>query len=289
MVDPLQPDAADPSARDNWILHTAMARILRQIVSALETQGIPVLPVKGIVTAHALYDDVASRPIGDIDLRIPRRHFRQAVRIAQSHGWKPRTESPVLWNAMLEIDGCEVDIECSLGPPGLCAVSVEDVIHRAHRAVEPLGFSHLQPELTDHALILVLNAFKDGLHPTPWSLEDLRRIARHELFDVDLLIARAREGRVVSALWVVADWLVEMHGAAEWRAVRDGIGSRPPSARVAQVYGYVQRRGWPPKPALLATAGAADDLLGCASGLALAAAGVVRRRCIRGFRLLGGT
>jgi hypothetical protein len=282
MVDPSQPRVDPTSVRSNWMRHAYAAHILQQVTSAFEAHGIPVLPVKGILTAHALYEDVAKRPIGDIDLRIPRRHFRQAVRIAQSRGWnQPNPESPVLWTSMRKVAGWEVDIECTLGPPGLCTLSVEDLIRRARRSIEPFGFLHLQPELNDHALILAINAFKDGLRPMPWALEDLRRIARHESFDVDLVVQRAREGRIASALWIVAEWLVEMHRAAEWRVVRDRIGSHPPSARVAEAYAYVQRRGWPPKPGLLATAASGDNLLGCTSGLALAVAGIVRGRCVR--------
>lgn len=275
------------SARANWVRHTLAPHVLERVSSALEAAGIPVLPVKGVVTAHLLYDDVSSRPIGDIDLRIPRRCFRRAVRVATAHAWSPHTEVPVLWTAMLKVDGWEVDIECTLGPPGLCALSVEDVLRRAHYAVEPYGFPHLQPELNDHALMLVLNAFKDGLRPRPWAIEDLRRIAMHPGFDADVIVTRARAGGIVSALWIVADWLVEAHAAAEWGAVRDRIGPRPPSKRVARSYGYVQGRGWPPKPGLLATAGASDDLLGSASGLALAAVGVLRGRCVRALRTVG--
>jgi hypothetical protein len=288
MVDPSPPCVDPPSgARINWMRHASARGVLQQVTSAFEERGIPLLPVKGIITAHALYDDVAARTISDIDLRVSRRHFRQVPRIARSLGWSTETPGPVLWQTVLKVGGWEVDVECTLGPPGLCALSVENLIRRAHRCVEPFGFPHLQPELNDHALILVINAFKDGLYPMPWALEDLQRIATHEHFDAEIVVARASEGRVASALWIVADWLVEAHGAGEWRAVRDRIGSHPPSARVARTYGYVRRRGWPPKPGLLATAGSADSPFGCASGLALALAGIVRGRCIRALRKVG--
>jgi len=282
----MPPPIAAPPARTTWIRHVAAPSTLQRVVSALESEGIPVLPVKGILTAHVLYEDIAARPIGDIDLRLPRGRFRTAVRVGRAHGWAPQTVSPRLWEAMLKVDGWEVDIECTLGPPGLCALSVEDVLERAQRSVEPFGFPHLQPELNDHALILVLNAFKDGLRPMPWALEDLRRIARHAQFDPQALVSRARQGRVVSALWVIATWLADEHGAPEWRDVRARIGPSPPSVRVDRVYAWVRRRGWPPKPGLLVTAGASDGLRGCASGLALAAAGITRARFLRTLQKL---
>ncbi len=153
---------------------------------------------------------------------------------------------------------------------------VEELIIRAHSVGEP--FTHLEPELHDHALILVLNLFKDGLRYMPWSLEDLRRIVRQEQFDAEVLVSRAREGHVLSALWIVADWLSERESGDEWRLVRERVGHRPPSTRVAAVYRYVLARGWPPKPGLLTVATSNDRAMQSALGLALAVAGLARRR-----------
>jgi hypothetical protein len=275
------PDLDPAEARVNWLRHIAAPGVFREVLSAFEARGIPVLPVKGVVTAHRLYEDVAARPLGDIDLRIPRRCFQEVIAVAKARAWTANTDGPVLWNALLKVDGTEVDVECTLGPPGLCALSVDDVIVRARRVVEPFGFPHLEPEMNDHAIVLVINAFKDGLWPMPWALEDLRRIARHPEFDAEIMVGRARAGRVASALWIVADWLGHDHDLVEWREVRDRVGPRPPSPRVARAYGYVRRRGWPSRAGFLATAASNDDLRGCVSGLVLAAAGIVRGRAVR--------
>ncbi len=258
--------------------HATVPLILGKIASAFEAENIEILPVKGVLTAHLLYDDVALRPLPDIDLRIRRRDFRKAVGIARDRGWNPRTDSPVLWTALLSVDGWEVDVEATVGPPGLCALRVEDLLQRAQRCVDPLGIAHWEPEVNDHALVLALNAFKDGLGIMPWALEDLRRIPRHPRFDEDVLVLRAREGRVASALWIVADWLAERHGDVEWCAIRERVGPRPPSLRVARVYEALQERGWGAKPGLLVAAGGSDEGCRCAGGLALATAGIARRR-----------
>jgi hypothetical protein len=144
-----------------------------------------------------------------------------------------------------------------------------------------LVYEHLRPELNDHALILVLNAFKDGLRPTPWALEDLRRIVRHEQFSGEVLVYRAREGCITSALWLVADWMAEEHHAEEWREVRDRIGPCPPSERVQRVYGVWRRHGQPAKPGLFVTASSGDGAWRCSTGLVQAAAGVIRGQALR--------
>jgi hypothetical protein len=269
----------DPSAaRTNWMRHAAAPWMLRQVASAFEAEGIPILPVKGVLTAHLLYEDAAARPLPDIDLRVRRRDFAGALRIARARGWGAQTRSPVLWSAMLKVDGIEVDLEASIGPPGLCALRVEDVFDRATECVAPFGFRHRQPAITDHTLILVLNAFKDGLCPMRWAVEDLIRIVDHPELDTEDLLARAREGRISSALWIVADWLARDHDAAGWRAIRDRVGPRPPSRRVMSAYAFLLRGGFRPKPALFVTAASSDDGWRGASGLVLAAAGIVRRR-----------
>jgi putative nucleotidyltransferase-like protein len=272
---------ADPHVhRTTWLRHLAARAVVSQVGSELAAASIPFVLVKGIVTAHALYDDPAARPIGDVDLRITPRYFSRAVRLARARGWYARPDM-IRWQALWKVDGWEVDVKAALGPPGLCTISVEDVLRRAERHVEPFGFVHLWPELNDHALILVLNAFKDGLRLTPWALEDLRRIVRHERFSRDALVSRARQGRVGSVLWVVADWMAENHSAREWREIRDLVGLHPPSERSRLVYAVWRQRGQPPKPGLFVVASSGDNVWRCAVGLAHAVTGAIQGRALR--------
>jgi hypothetical protein len=259
-----------------WARQQVAHDVFRRFKEALDRAGVRVLPVKGIVTGRLLYGDPAERPIPDIDVRIVPRDLPTVVAIARGHGWRPRTDSPRLHEVVVEVDGWEIDVECALGPPGLCATTIEQVLGRA--SVKDRPFTHFEPELHDHALLLVLNSFKDGLRPMPWSLEDLRRIVRQEAFDASLLIQRANEGAVLTALWLVADWLSDHVGALEWRAIRERIGPRPPSSRVAGVYRFVEKRGWSPKLGLVATAMSSDATWRSSVGLGLAALGIARRR-----------
>ena len=276
-----EPPVESLSTPENWLRHVAARSVLQRVTCTFEAHGIAVLPVKGIVTACVLYEDCALRPLGDIDIRISRRDFRRAIQLAEALGWKPRTDAPTLWTATLKLDSWEVDIEGTLGPPGLCALSVDDLLSRAESHVEPLGFEHRRPELNDHALILVINAFKDGLRLLPWAAEDLRRIVCHKRFDPDTLIARARQARLLSALWIVADWLATNHGVSDWRVVCDRLGPEPQNKRVTSFYRFAQGLQWPPKMGLVTIACGSDSDARCVAGLAFAAAGVARRRVLR--------
>lgn len=276
-----------PDSRGVWLRHQVAAAAFRKLGSDLGTRGVVTLPVKGFVTARILYRDIASRPMADLDLRMRPRDFSRARRVAREQGWVERI-GPTLWSVVWTVNGFPVDIKCALGTPGLCAISVDDLLLRAYRCTGPLGFPHLEPELNDHALILVLNALKDGLRPKPWSLEDLRRIVRHERFDADTLVKRAREGRVASAVWIVADWLAKAHDVFEWGDVRNRIGARPPSERAARMYAQWQRMGSPPKPGLFVVASASDDPWRAVAGIGYAAAGVARSRALRAAKRIAG-
>src|SRR5262249_43094813 len=155
----------------------------------LGRQSISLLPVKGIITARTLYDDVSDRPIRDVDIRIRRRDFPRAVRIGLAQNWH-KQHVALLGQVLWQVDGIEVDVKSELGPPGLGALSMDEVLARAEERVEPLGFAHLEPEWNDHALLLVLNVFKDGLRSAAWAIEDLRRTPKHPDFDAGLLVDR---------------------------------------------------------------------------------------------------
>jgi hypothetical protein len=258
-----------------WARHVVAGAALRTVATELSSQGIPVLPVKGIVTAATLYDHVAERPIQDVDVRLRRVDYRRAVCVARARGWHKK-HVVLLGQVLWLVDGIEFDVKSELGPPGLCALSVDSVIERAVLRTGSLGFPHLEPEWNDHALILVLNVFKDGLSSAPWAIEDLRRATAHPEFDPRVLIARARVGRVATALWIVSDWMAQRQGAPVWRAIRDGLGARPPSRRAADVYALWLRLGRRRRVAHFMVPIATDGGWRSVAALGMASAGLLR-------------
>jgi hypothetical protein len=170
----------------------------------------------------------------------------------------------------------DVDVKCAMGPPGLCALSIDEAIGRAESCVEPFGFAHLEPDMNDHALMIVLNVFQDGFRTAPWAVEDLRRVVRQGAFNAQTLVDRAIAGRVTTALWITADWLSETQGAPEWRRVRERIGRHPPSPRAARSYAVWRRFGSPRRVGHFVLPTLCDDAWGVAAGLAQATAGLAR-------------
>jgi hypothetical protein len=225
-----------PGARDIWAIHVTARRALEVVVRGFERRGIDVLAVKGVVTAHVLYADPAERLMGDVDLRIRPRDFRRAARVARDEGWEVAQWKPAYGAFVLFVEGLgvSVDIESVIGAPGLCGLSIDEMLSRSTRGMA--GMDVRVPEIHDHAVLLAVNVFKDKLTRTSQhAREDVRRIAEAKGFDADRFVARAREAKVAGIAWIVADWMVCENRSDAWARIRAELGGesgpRPTYAR----------------------------------------------------------
>ena len=217
------------------------------------------LPVKGILTARLFYADPGERPIQDVDLRVRPQDLNRVRGIGERAGWRLVSRSRAYGTLGFEVLGFLVEFESHVGPPGLCALRVEDMLRRATRQSGGLGIAHLEPELHDHALHLCVNAFKDKLvDALPWAVRDLELLPGCEGFSPKILATLAREVGAATIVWIVATWLARTRGPMAWDAVRDELGRSAPRP----VYRAVFERALQAKPArrgwlrLLARAGA---------------------------------
>src|SRR5258708_7564750 len=122
-----------------WAHHVVHLRAARTFIEACEADGIPVLPVKGIVTAYTLYDDPAERAISDVDVRIRPRDYERVGQLARRRGWRFVEVKRAYKNYVLEVEGVLVDVECHVGPPHVCSLRIEDMLARSTRSTI-LGF-----------------------------------------------------------------------------------------------------------------------------------------------------
>lgn len=255
-----------------WVTHEVARERLRDVVGTLEGAGIPVVPVKGVVTAYTLYADVAERPMSDIDLRLRVRDMRRAVALARKLGWPIQAHTPRLWQAEIAFPACPVDLEATLGPPGLCALAVDELLERSVVGTR-FGFRCREPSLHDHALVLCINAFKDMLEPADWALEDLDRILRLPGFRAEELCRLARRAQVVTAVAIVMAWLLERRGNPVCSAILRGFEPMPRRA-LASGYRWIARhRMLAPYDALVLPSIASDSRMRAMHGLGVAAYG----------------
>ena len=86
----------DPRLREEVELATALSRqrggahelATRAILDSLEAAGIRALGLKGSVLARALYDDVAWRSAGDIDILVAVGDLAGAIEVVEAMGWR---------------------------------------------------------------------------------------------------------------------------------------------------------------------------------------------------------
>jgi Uncharacterised nucleotidyltransferase len=202
-----------------WLVHQRVRAVLGLILPLFERAGIACLVVKGASLVHQLERDVISRPLADVDLRVTIGDFEKSSRILESLSEKA-TRYGIYKNFVAKIEGQWVDLEATIGPPFLTALTVEDFLTRSVR-VEGLP----APCITDHALLLVVNAFKDGGDTPEWTLRDTLEIAAHPAFDTRAFVARAKAGRAHTIARMIAKELSAQSPA--WAVVHEALGASP--------------------------------------------------------------
>jgi Uncharacterised nucleotidyltransferase len=212
-------------AAQNWVTQELALRIAEIAISTLERSGIRALPVKGVLLARQVYDP-ASRPIADVDLAIEPVDLRRALRVARASNWRVVWDTKVTGSVNFVVEGFAVDVKTSVGPPGISATGVRELFARSTFSNEPLGFPHWQIEQHDHALLLAIDAFKDGLGTgKPWAREDLVRIGAVNGFSASTLVERAAAARLQTMLAIVADWVLSSGASSTWTSVLEALRS----------------------------------------------------------------
>jgi hypothetical protein len=265
--------------------------VLKRAIACLDEARVPALVTKGALLAHVLYASPIERPLRDLDLRVRPGDFERAHR-ALSEIATPVRRSRAYGSAVLTANGTDLDVESTIGPPFLCRLSVDSMILRAVKAVKPLGFVHLQPELHDHALLLAVNAFKDHVaHASSWSLVDLERIVLLPGFDPGVLAGRAREHRATNIVHVVASHLARRvtAGSADSMDSRRIWGLLAKSVRPARPRFAREMLSWLSAPTELTVArrlrirGGADERARAAAALLASALWEVETKASRGL------
>lgn len=223
-----RPDATEGTAQSRWLVQLHCERVLGVLVQACDEARIDVVPVKGVVSARTLYDDIADRALCDVDVRVRPRDLPRLLTLARQKQWRIGVRTRSYSNATLFIDGRPIDVETHFGAPGTSSMPIDTLIDRASRTRGVFKFSALVPDAHDHALLLVLNAYKDHMASAmAWAIRDLERVIRAPWLSRELLLARAADAGTSTMLFVVADWMAREMCDAQWADLRRAMG-RPP-------------------------------------------------------------
>ena len=76
--------------RRTWARNQLLIRGAAQASQQLRDAGIPTMALKGVVLASTCYDAMSLRPMGDVDLLVPRNEASRAIDVMQVEGWRMR-------------------------------------------------------------------------------------------------------------------------------------------------------------------------------------------------------
>jgi hypothetical protein len=252
------------------------AAAFREVLHVAASIGVDVLPVKGIVLAHTLYERPEERPMLDVDLRVRPDALVTFARAARARGWMVRSTSRQLGTIEFPVARTLIEVETTVGPPGVCKIGIAEMISRSSWQTGWLGVPYREPELHDHALLLCINAFKDKLVlAAPSAREDLLRISCKREFSPTEMTSRVLRARLRTLVWLVVQWIGVDPRVGRWREVADALA--PPRRGYAALFSALARR-WPYHPALAVVARAvSDDPWWQTKAVALMAAGTLSR------------
>jgi hypothetical protein len=74
--------------RNNLIRNTLLFAELKKILSILNAQHVPVVPLKGAHITQMIYKDIGLRPMSDIDILVKREDIRRAVQAIEACGFR---------------------------------------------------------------------------------------------------------------------------------------------------------------------------------------------------------
>jgi hypothetical protein len=155
-----------------------MAReVLRDVAAVLAREGIPVMPLKGVLFQLLLYGDPAERALLDVDVLVPRRCFGRAIRALIRAGFRPRSASvSLIEGALWSPRGMLVDLHRQLFSRGRYKLSTDAVFRRATRDDRLLGVPLQLAHPHDTAAHLIGKFVSD--HEGSEPLQRLEELAR---------------------------------------------------------------------------------------------------------------
>jgi hypothetical protein len=205
----LLPDTAGSDCAPLRMRETARMLLLRDdflhVTGLLEAHGIPFLCIKGLLLGQLLYDDPTRRTCTDIDLLLHAADRSRALAVLSAHGFLH--EADAYTHGLVECFRCarhNSNLELHL------ALSVAERLHDLAaslwldpRIVEHAGRRFAIPSVERYLLYLLVHLARHATTPRLVWFEDIRHyITRHATLDTSELLAEARRGGVINAVWV---------------------------------------------------------------------------------------
>lgn len=206
-------------------------RELQTVLRALHIKGLAAVAFKGAALAHAVYPDVACRPMGDIDLWLRTDQMAEAAAALEQRGYRPQ-HKPTRPLALMIRARNELPMYGTRSGSGLVelhwGVFPGEWLQRTTQVDESGLWARAIPATLAGQPALILspedNVIQVAVHQAvnhnmsaPWlrGLMDIALLARHYPIDWNVIVQRARTWRVATPLWLVLSLVVDLAGLDE--------------------------------------------------------------------------
>ncbi len=167
----------------NCLRNLRLTQELVQLVQHFETNGIRVIPFKGPLLAFCIYDDLALRYMGDLDLLVRPEDAERAEKLLKAQGFYQWRNVPWESHFAHRERQLDIDLHVSLIPQHLASGLDEDFFWQGLATVSLAGKTISAPSPEQWLMILCLNGTKDSW-PTLNRICDLTEfIAAHPTLD----------------------------------------------------------------------------------------------------------
>jgi hypothetical protein len=246
---------APDEATRRLIFDAVVVRTLAEVLTLARGAGATVAPVKGVVLARWLYDELAQRPYRDLDLLIARGDLPAMTEAVTARGWPILQRSAEMGELEFSVGRVVVEVHAEFGRRDLSRLTIDEVLGRAtvDRATFPFEVLHLDD--ADHFLLLVANVTKKTfVYANRHQPADLERLLSRLEPRWPELVARIEAARFATAVSAVSAWMIEEHGSATFGRFAAMLPGR------RRLTAFALRAYW-------RRAGRHRDRLGSASGL----------------------
>ena len=212
--------------------------LVRDVVSCLAVEGIPVMPMKGVLLARTVYPAPEDRPYDDVDLLVPRAQHSLAVRRLEARGFEARWNADHATTLHSAAYPLLLDLHRAPFPYGLYGLEAAELFARGREDAELFGRSVVVPAPHDLYALLVGHFAKGRLNgANQRHLRDLEQVASfHRLSPAPVARHLARHGLARAARYVL-HLAEEVRGDPFAREVRRALPWDPVGRAVHVVAG----------------------------------------------------
>jgi len=221
--------------RKAWYQNTLLLRDLAALLRALHAAGVPTMILKGAALVHGAYPDVATRPMGDVDVLVPVDDAERGIDVLRRAGLRPthpvtRHRLPLVHSVGFEgPSGRKVDLHWHLVEED-CRPGADEGFWERSVAVTVEGVQTRALDATDQLFHACVHGVRWQREPPLRWVADATVVVRAGQVDWDRLVALGERHRLVLPLLHALAYLDSRRLVAVPSSAQERLAALPTAA-----------------------------------------------------------